>query len=382
MSSADGSDVRVTLLCAPAPVGGLESAVAGLARGLARSGAAVQLVQLLTPGAPPPEAFATLESDGVQVHAVHGGARAYLAEARAVRAHLHAHGSHVLHSHGERADLVSLLVGGRQPARMSSVHGFVVNTLRARVAKEAHVRVLRRMDAVVAVSEPLVRELSDRIGKRALLLSNAIPDRELADRAAARQRLGRPEDGPVIGWVGRLSNEKRPLHFLEALALARLPEAHAVIVGDGPLLEQARARAEALGLADRVTITGAVAEAGALFRAFDLFVISSSTEGTPMTVLEAMRAGVPVVSTAVGGVPAMLADECGWLVPADSAAALAESLHAALRHPSERARRAARARAAIAQRYSHAAWIAGHLAAYRALSAGVADRRPATTLPT
>jgi glycosyltransferase involved in cell wall biosynthesis len=202
---------------------------------------------------------------------------------------------------------------------------------------------------------------------RLVVLPNAIADRPPVDRVEARERLGIDTTSPVIGWVGRLSPEKRPQHFLDALRqLDRTTSCHALVVGDGPLAPALRDRVQASGLGDRVRFAGSVPDAGALMAAFDLLVLSSATEGTPMTVLEAMQAGVPVVSTAVGGVPAMLGEDAGWLVPPDDVAALADAMRHALGDAAERARRRALARQRLRERFSVATWAMQHERLYGA----------------
>jgi glycosyltransferase involved in cell wall biosynthesis len=271
------------------------------------------------------------------------------------------HGSEVLHSHGERADLVSLLLGRSVRRRVSTVHGFVVNSARAQLVKAVHLLLLRRMDRVVAVSEALGSALRRVRRDRLVVLPNAIADRAPLHRTAARERLGIGTAQCVIGWVGRLSPEKRPEHFVEAFRmLDHAGDCRALIVGDGPLAPSLRARLQAASLHERVRLAGSVPDAGALMSAFDLLVLSSSTEGTPMTVLEAMRAGAPVVSTAVGGVPAMLAGDAGWLVPPDSAAALAAAMRDALGDATERARRSERACHRLHEQFSVATWALQH----------------------
>jgi glycosyltransferase involved in cell wall biosynthesis len=116
-------------------------------------------------------------------------------------------------------------------------------------------------------------------------------------------------------------------------------------------------------------LTGAHADAARLFSAFDALVISSRTEGTPMIVLEAAVAGIPVVSTSVGGVPDLLEDGAGWLVPPGDRDALAQAIRAALDDPTERGLRGARLRARFAPAASDNDWVDQYLDLYRRLIA-------------
>jgi len=102
--------------------------------------------------------------------------------------------------------------------------------------------------------------------------------------------------------VGRLSREKGADVILDAIAACK-PPWRLSIIGDGPERERLKQQAARLGITDRVTWHGPVSNAGKLLSAFDAFVLSSRTEGTPIVLFEAMHSGVPIVTTSVGGVP-------------------------------------------------------------------------------
>ncbi len=110
--------------------------------------------------------------------------------------------------------------------------------------------------------------------------------------------------------------------------------------------------------------------AGSLLPAFDLLMLSSRTEGTPMVLFEAMEAGVPIVATAVGGVPDVLTESEGWLVPAGSSAALAAAAGEALGNGEEAKRRAARAAERLRREFAVGPWVDAHVALYREILAG------------
>jgi glycosyltransferase involved in cell wall biosynthesis len=140
----------------------------------------------------------------------------------------------------------------------------------------------------------------------------------------------------LAGYVGRLSSEKGPDLFLDALIplCQQHPQLNAVMLGDGPERETLLARINAAGLQARITLPGYQTEMNAWWRQLDALVISSRTEGTPMILLEAMQAGVPVVAFGVGGIPDVLQDRHNGLLasPADSTA-LARQISALLREP-------------------------------------------------
>jgi glycosyltransferase involved in cell wall biosynthesis len=202
-------------------------------------------------------------------------------------------------------------------------------------------------DRAIAVSEStrafLVRQRhvpADRVR----LIWNGAPLDEFAPRPkeaarGTRAELGLPEEAVVIGSIGRLNEQKGHRYLLDAAAAAlpALPAGRVLIVGDGdlegPLREQARAR----GIADRVVFAGHRGDIPAVLGAVDIFCISSTYEGTPLTLFEAMAAGKAIVSTAVDGCREVIEDGVtGILVPPRDAATLALRLRELLLDESRR----------------------------------------------
>lgn len=173
-------------------------------------------------------------------------------------------------------------------------------------------------------------------------------------RAAARAELGLAERSFTIGIVGRLRPEKAHELLLEAVArLARTGrDVRLCIVGDGPLRAELRLLAARLGIEGRITWAGERRDAATLAGAFDVAVVCSHWEGLPLAALEAMAAGVPLVATRVGGLPSLLGDGCGELVPPGDAEVLAAALERLLLDPSRRAALGRAGRVRVAQRYS------------------------------
>ena len=140
----------------------------------------------------------------------------------------------------------------------------------------------------------------------------------------------------LAGYVGRLSNEKGPDLFLDALIplCQQHPQLDAVMLGDGPEQKTLLARIAAAGLHKRITLPGYQTDMNRWWQQLDALVISSRTEGTPMILLEAMQAGVPVVAFSVGGIPDVLEDRHNGLLatPTDSAA-LARQIDTLLSEP-------------------------------------------------
>jgi glycosyltransferase involved in cell wall biosynthesis len=363
--------MNILHVTAPAAFGGLERVVEALARRTAALGHQVQVAMALSPNDPVPAWSASLEAAGVRAIPLHLSSRAYLAERRAIRALGRAHGTDVMHTHGYRSDVLHLGVARRLGVPIvSTAHGFASRTPGYSRNERLQVWAWRRFDAVVAVSEPLRAQLeSFRVPfERLHLIRNGIAGGSVPlARAEARRRLALPAEGGVIGWVGRLSDEKHPLLAIESFALLAAPEATLCIIGDGPLREACAVRAHELGVADRVVFAGAHPDAAPLMSAFDLLLLSSRTEGTPMVVLEAASAAVPVVSTAVGGVPALLGDAGGWLATPGDSSALAEALRAAFGDRAERLRRGAALQAAVQSRAAGDDWVERYVALYERL---------------
>jgi glycosyltransferase involved in cell wall biosynthesis len=196
--------------------------------------------------------------------------------------------------------------------------------------------------------------------ERERVVRTAVREPDFLEAGEARHRLGAPEGAFHLGWVGRFGPETGPDVFVDALAgLERrgVGSFHATMVGTGVLEDAVRERVEALGLAGRVRLPGLVHGASRLFPGFDAVVLSSRTEGTPMVLLEAMAARVPVVATRVGGIPAVVGPGEALLVPPDDPDALADALARTVSDPTAAARRAAAARTRFETELDVGGWV-------------------------
>ncbi|HEX7090785.1 MAG TPA: glycosyltransferase [Longimicrobiales bacterium] len=373
-SDPERAAARLSILhvLAPARVGGLERVVHALAIGQHRAGHDVRVAAVLEPGAEEHPFVRPLEDAGVPVVGIVLGSRSYLRERRDVARICRAGRPAVMHTHGYRTDV---LHGGLARSLaipvVTTVHGFTGGGLKNRVYEWLQRRAFRRFDAVVAVSRPLGEALG-RAGvprHRLHVVPNAWPgDRHLEERDAARRALGVPADAFHIGWVGRLSPEKGPDVMLEALGQLRDLPFVASFIGAGPEQPALERRAARLGLAKQVLWHGVLPEAGRWFRAFDVLVLSSRSEGTPIVLFEAMAAGVPIVATRVGGVPDVLGEGAALLVEPEAPAAIARALRAIHEAPAAAAERARAARERLAREFSMEPWLARYEAIYRAVA--------------
>lgn len=179
-------------------------------------------------------------------------------------------------------------------------------------------------------------------GQKLRYLSNGIDVEswraELADASDLRAELDIPEGALVVGVIGRLDKDKGHLPFIRALAqkIPNDPQLVILIVGDGPERERLEVAARRLGLGKRVRFLGYYEDMPRVYRTLDLLVLPSRTEAQPMVILEALASGVPVVSTAVGGIPRMLGEGAGVLVPPGQTALLLEAVRRLHASPSQR----------------------------------------------
>jgi glycosyltransferase involved in cell wall biosynthesis len=170
-----------------------------------------------------------------------------------------------------------------------------------------------------------------------------------------RALLGIAPQRFVVGWIGRMTGVKRTDDILLALRglRERGVDACLLMVGDGPDRDQTERRAKELGVVRECFFLGYQDDVTAFLAAFDAFVLPSGNEGTPVSAIEALGAGRPVVATRVGGVPDVVRDGVdGYLVEAGDVAGLAEALARLAADPELRDRMGAAGRERVLPRYA------------------------------
>jgi glycosyltransferase involved in cell wall biosynthesis len=248
----------------------------------------------------------------------------------------------IVHTHTSKAGFVGRLAAwlAGVPAVIHQPHGHVFYGYWSRPRTALFVGLERIAahwtDTIVTLTRREIDEHLERgIGRAAqyAVVPSGVPTRALRasapPRAEARERLGLPPDAFVIAGVGRLVPVKGFDVLVAALAdvVARVPDAHVLLIGEGADRAALQARAAALGLADRLHITGAVTDVMARLAGADVLAAPSRNEGMGRVLVEAMALGLPVVGTRVGGIGDVIVDnECGLLVPPEDPAALAEAL--------------------------------------------------------
>jgi len=261
------------------------------------------------------------------------------AAVRSLVKYLHQSGTTILHAHSSKGALVGRLAAimARTPVVIFTAHNSIFYEEWPEWKKKLFARVERFLarftDKIITVSDALKQELMEREGlpvKQLTTIYNGIEvDRFNAkvDVKAVRRNLNIPELGPVVGTIARLAPQKGVSYFLKAASLLKEYQVNFLVVGDGPLEETLKQEAAELGLQGRVIFAGRRENIAEILSVLDIFVLPSITEGLPLTILEAMAAGKPVVATRVGGVPeAIVEGKTGLVVAPKDPEALAVAL--------------------------------------------------------
>jgi len=195
-----------------------------------------------------------------------------------------------------------------------------------------------------------------------------------SERLRLRETLGIPIGVQLVGSVFRLYAEKRPLLWVEVASRvsAERPDAHFVIFGTGPMRDDIKRVAQRMGLADRLHLPGTTDNAVLAISSMDVFLLTSSFEGTPNVVLEAQLLGVPVVATDAGGTKETLdSGKTGWLITEPEPKVISRSVLALLADPNLAAEMGAAGRAYVISRYGLQLMIDETLALYNSPSAAL-----------
>jgi glycosyltransferase involved in cell wall biosynthesis len=370
-----GRPIRILRVIARLNVGGPALHVTYLARGLAERGYETTLVAGDVARGEESMAFVA-DRAGVQVVRLPGLSR----ELSPVRDALAAWRlakiirrvrPDVVHTHTAKAGAVgraAALLSGlrRRPVVVHTFHGHVLRgyfghagTLLFRAIETV---LARATDRLVAVS-PEVRDELVALGvaperKFSVLRLGIELEPRVAfdgDTTELRRRHGIPSDAFVVGWFGRMTAVKRTDDLLTTLAALREDgvEALLLLVGDGADRVNLEQRAHELGLARQCLFLGYQEDVAPWYAVCDAVVLTSASEGTPVTIIEALAAGRAVVATAVGGVRDVVDDgETGYLVPPGDTEALAERLGRLARDPAQREAMGREGRERVLRRYA------------------------------
>jgi glycosyltransferase involved in cell wall biosynthesis len=235
----------------------------------------------------------------------------------------------VLHGHMFGSNVWAAILGGmcKVPAVVAHEHMWSYDGGRSRAVIDRQV-IARSSDAFIAVSETgrdLMVSCEGLKPRDIVVIPNGIPAIEAPPRAGARERFGLAADDRAVGSVGHLRPEKAFEVLVEAAALLRerVPGVRVLIAGEGDEREMLEGLIRSRGLDGTVELVGAREDVAHLLAALDVAVCCSDFEGGPLSVMEYMRAGLPVVASRVGGLPELLGSEGAVFVPPRDGAALA-----------------------------------------------------------
>lgn len=260
----------------------------------------------------------------------------------------------------------------RYLAMVHTVHTLAEKEV-GRSGRLVHRVAFRRGVVPVVIAHEAAESFQRVYGRRGSpLIPNGIPVDEfrqpLVNRERWREVEGFSTADVIFVCVAQLRPEKNPALLLEAFARgpAYDPRARLLFVGVGSLSEDLKRRIKALGMEEKVRLLGRRSDVADILNAADAFVLASAYEGNPLSVMEAMATGKPVVCTAVGGVPELVEDgECGLLVPPGEAEALAGAMNRLLKSPALRASLGASAAARAVERFDVRAMTTAYEDLYR-----------------
>nr|HEX4314892.1 glycosyltransferase [Kofleriaceae bacterium] len=238
---------------------------------------------------------------------------------------LRARRADVVHTHNP-LPLIYAAPAGRLigAAVVHTKHGFNQGSRGQALLRRASARLVHAFVSVSEATAAAAAEQGDAPRRKMHTIVNGIrldrytPDPEARSRARVELGLG---DAWVVGTVGRLDPLKNQVMLVRALASRLSSRLRLVIVGDGPIRAEVEAEVARLPDPRWVVMTGRRMDVPRLMPAFDVFALSSTSEGLPLVILEAMAAGLPIASTAVGGIPGVVEDGVtGVLAPVDATA--------------------------------------------------------------
>jgi len=255
--------------------------------------------------------------------------------------------ANIIHSHSEFTDIAAIIL------KFHPTKPKIIRTVHYGFKHEWRKRPLRRLlltnflfpllfDSEIGVSQSISSNLNRRIIAKFLKIKspciyNAIDlqrfQQTRIDRIEKRISLNIPIDAPLIGTVGRLTEQKGYNYFIDAasLVLKNIPQAYFIIIGDGELADQLKIQAQNLGIYNKIIFTGSRSDIDEILPCLDLFVSSSLWEGFPTVILESMASHIPIVATDIPGTRELIHhQENGWLAQPRDPLSLAQMIQTAL----------------------------------------------------
>lgn len=356
-------------------IAGSERHLLSLLPGLQARGVEVELLILEDPRRAVPQVEAAFRKAGVPTQRLPIRQHLDLATLWKLTALLRDRKPDLLHTHLLHGDLYGLIAARRAgiAAVVSSRHND--DSFRRRALFRLFNRALmRRADAVIAISEALgrfVREVEQAAPEKVRVIPYGLDaPQNILSRAEAQAALGLKDEGPLIGFFGRLVRQKGLDVLIAAFALLseRHPGARLLIVGDGPLRGEFEKLAARLNRQGSILFKGWLPGASQYMPACNLIVVPSRWEGFGLVTLEAMHQGLPLVASRASALPEIVADgETGLLVPPEDVGALFNALDRVLGSPEMAQSMGKAGRERVLREFSVSRMVDSTLALYQSL---------------
>lgn len=274
----------------------------------------------------------------------------------------------LVHTNGYFADIVGFIAAkSLNIPTVSTCHGFISNDRKLKVYNFMDVQTLRFFNKVISVSEKIKDDLVEKgvSPNRIVVIENASggnsnQEQSVENRKAKRKLLNLSEDDFLLGYVGRLSEEKGINYLILASSMVDrmgIP-VKVIIIGGGPEKRKLEELAKRVGMVGKVIFTGFQTDVENWLSTMDVFVLPSLTEGTPMALLEAMAHGIPCVASRVGGVPKVIDSGIdGILVQPGIAEEIKEAINMLYRNEDLRNSVSEKAKDKIISKYGIDKWI-------------------------
>jgi len=277
------------------------------------------------------------------------------------------HKPDIIHTHGYKTNLIGLAFAKFKGIRIvTTCHGWLTSeNKKTNALNKLSTICLKFFDNVIAVSDEMKSILINcdvPISKIVLLRNMPAISRSSAhqEKENLRYVLNLPPKSKLIGFVGRLEKIKGCDQFVEAAALAArtLQQCHFIMVGDGSQKELLENRVKALGIGKYVHFLGYVEHTEHIFEDLDVYILPSRNEGLPLSLLEAMYFRIPIIASAVGGIPDVIRDGIsGRLVPPNEPQKLALAIIEALQSYSKSENMALEAKRIVDEEFSIEKWV-------------------------
>ena len=334
---------------------GAEAVILNLSQALIAGGDASEIGIFENLPAPNRDLERAASQRNILTHAVRCKGQIDLSVTHRIRELVRSTQADIVHAHGYKADTYTWCALRRSATPLlSTCHNWLDNSRLLRAYGIVDRRVLRSFAAVVAVSQEIrSRLLQSGVSQNHIsVIANGVDTRSFQQDRSMEPDRTRPL---TVGLVGRLSNEKGVDLFLQAAAKVskELPETRFIIFGEGPDRTALEDLIDRLNLKQLVSLPGRRDDMPAVYASLDVLVSASRQEGLPISLLEAMASGLPIVATSVGEVPSLIHhQQTGLLVASDDVPALSRAMTTLLSDPALRQRLGAQAKDLVERQFS------------------------------